>query len=573
MSDSFFIVAVDFGTSYSGYCFCVQSNLDDVRMVYWGHEVGLKTSKTPTCVLLDEHGEFLKFGYEAVMTYTRMGRGESARKLYFNNFKMQLYNKEISRDLMVTAANGRPFRAMKVFSESLRYLKDHALSTIGEHTSGKEFIASDVTWVLTVPAIWTAAAKQFMREAAVQAGLVSDFHSNQLIVALEPEAASVWCKHLPSEGFVAEGASQDNRLEQSPGTQYVVVDCGGGTIDITVHEVLESGSLKELLKASGGDMGGETVTKKYLSFLRDLFTPETWDQYEKENPSEVQKMIYDFTVQKCVGEDGDIFIQCPYNLAMLAGSKQDMSRYFQGVQGVFWLDGTFKVTYSKLRSFFEESVQKVTILIQNITSNPEINVEFILLVGGYASCKILQKKIREHFSSRCKVLCPVDAQLAIVKGAVLFGNDPKIMASRVSALTYGIDIARSFDESKHKKEKRRVNKKGDYVYCEDIFLTMVQNGQSVNCDEVSHYDYYPIDDDQTAMRFRFYSTERLNPMYVDECGVKKIGSFVVPMPDTTQGRQRRVRVDIKFGSTEIQAAATDLTSNETRSIRLDFLTK
>ena len=26
----------------------------------------------------------------------------------------------------------------------------------------------DITWVLTVPAIWTDSAKQFMREAAVQ---------------------------------------------------------------------------------------------------------------------------------------------------------------------------------------------------------------------------------------------------------------------------------------------------------------------------------------------------------------------------------------------------------------------
>lgn len=69
---------------------------------------------------------------------------------------------------MITAKNGAQMKAMTVFSESLRYLKDHALDRIEKHTAGKKFIASDVTWVLTVPAIWHAAAKQFMREAAIE---------------------------------------------------------------------------------------------------------------------------------------------------------------------------------------------------------------------------------------------------------------------------------------------------------------------------------------------------------------------------------------------------------------------
>lgn len=37
------------------------------------------------------------------------------------------------------------------------------------------------------------------------------------------------------------------------GDRYVVVDCGGGTVDLTVHQIrLPEGHLKELYKASGG---------------------------------------------------------------------------------------------------------------------------------------------------------------------------------------------------------------------------------------------------------------------------------------------------------------------------------
>ena len=59
-----------------------------------------------------------------------------------------------------------------------------------------------------------------------QGGLVTETDSSKLIIALEPEAASVWCKQLPSDGFISEGLDQEI-LEQKPGTQYIVADCGG----------------------------------------------------------------------------------------------------------------------------------------------------------------------------------------------------------------------------------------------------------------------------------------------------------------------------------------------------------
>lgn len=50
--------------------------------------------------------------------------------------------------------------------------------------------------------------------------------SDKLILALEPEAASLWCKQLPQEGFMVD-SSDKKKFEDSPGTQYIVVDCGG----------------------------------------------------------------------------------------------------------------------------------------------------------------------------------------------------------------------------------------------------------------------------------------------------------------------------------------------------------
>lgn len=73
--------------------------------------------------------------------------------------------------MTIKAANGKSMTAQKVFTESLRFMKDDALKTISGSTAGRKFLASDFTWVLTVPAIWDPSAKQFMRKAATEVKL------------------------------------------------------------------------------------------------------------------------------------------------------------------------------------------------------------------------------------------------------------------------------------------------------------------------------------------------------------------------------------------------------------------
>uniref|UniRef100_A0A8B9JBX6 Heat shock protein 12A n=1 Tax=Astyanax mexicanus TaxID=7994 RepID=A0A8B9JBX6_ASTMX len=302
MADSIVFIAVDFGTSFSGYCFKIAVS-EQIRQPQWGKEYGLETPKTPTCILFDENEKFLRFGYD----------------LYV------FFSQELHRDIMLTAKNGEKIRPMKVFSESLRFMKDHALKMIRKYTAGVKYSASDATWILTVPAIWSAAAKQFMREAL-------HFYENvsltyplfilrirsilRLIIALEPEAASVWCRQLPHEDCPCTVYSvcvcancnprtMTNHKEYmhcysiniqlceshvSRSRDYFITELIfliGRTIDITVHEVVQGACLKELHRVSVSDMGGQTVDKNFKMFLRELFS-EVFDEFEENHPSEVK---------------------------------------------------------------------------------------------------------------------------------------------------------------------------------------------------------------------------------------------------------------------------------------------
>lgn len=81
--------------------------------------------------------------------------------------------------MKLEATNGKFLPALTVFSESLRFMKEHALNTIKEASFQTVYDQEEITWVITVPAIWSAAAKQFMRLAAkeVKAG-VAPFPQN-----------------------------------------------------------------------------------------------------------------------------------------------------------------------------------------------------------------------------------------------------------------------------------------------------------------------------------------------------------------------------------------------------------
>lgn len=76
---------------------------------------------------------------------------------------------------------GKSFSLWKVFKESIRFLKDHALDAITRQTT---VLPSDVFWVLTIPAIWSEPAKQFMRTAAEEVQLCKWTNSYSFVVVL-----------------------------------------------------------------------------------------------------------------------------------------------------------------------------------------------------------------------------------------------------------------------------------------------------------------------------------------------------------------------------------------------------
>lgn len=106
-----------------------------------------------------------------------------------------------------------------------------------------------IMWAMTVPAEWSEASKQSMRKAALEAGITTSLDSDALVLLYEPEAAALYAK------------SQEE-IQLTEGTTFIIIDVGGGTTDMTMHNVQKHGDrlvLGEASHRSGLLVGGKLL--------------------------------------------------------------------------------------------------------------------------------------------------------------------------------------------------------------------------------------------------------------------------------------------------------------------------
>ena len=91
------VVAIDFGTTYSGYAYAFRRKPDEIYLMRRKEagQVGGLSHKIPTILLMDEREQFHAFGYEARDAYHDMTEEESRNWLYFEKFKMELHSRKV----------------------------------------------------------------------------------------------------------------------------------------------------------------------------------------------------------------------------------------------------------------------------------------------------------------------------------------------------------------------------------------------------------------------------------------------------------------------------------------------
>ncbi|XP_063446045.1 heat shock 70 kDa protein 12A-like isoform X1 [Mytilus trossulus] len=567
--DYLIVAALDFGTAYSGYAFSMRSNFKTNPLKIHANQAWnaggrqLLSLKTPTTLLLNADKQFKAFGYEAENTYADLAiEDEHSDYFLFRRFKMNLHNKKkIGNDLIIEDITGKPMAALFVFTLSIEALVKHLMALLEREGTGVQM--KEIRWVLTVPAIWTDSAKQFMRKGAVQAGIPE----NNLYIALEPEAASIFCQYLPIEHL--HGA--DFKMAEA-GTQYMVVDLGGGTADITVHEKVSNEHLKELSSATGNNCGGTSVDERFLQMFVDIFGRPVMNSLKEEDPSAYLDLFHEFeTVKRVIGPDKDkkVNIGIPYvsiNKCCLTLLDQDIDSVLSAskyANEIYIKGAKMRIDPQIIKDIFNPTIRSIVTLMKDIFDREQSSeVNQILLVGGFSECSLVQDAIKRAFPDK-RIINPDEAGLAVLKGACLFGHKPDYITSRVMRFTYGTGISLPFDAKIHDKAHLVKEEDGE-EFCDGLFDVIVRKNDTVDIGTAIEHNFTVDCNDEEPWELSLYASTNEKPMYVDEKGCTLLGSMKISFSKASD-TERELRVAFLFGNTELGVTATDILTGETVS--------
>ncbi|KAF1812575.1 actin-like ATPase domain-containing protein [Eremomyces bilateralis CBS 781.70] len=461
------IVGVDFGTTYSAVAAVYSGCPDEIDIIKtWPGGNGITSDKVPTEIgyydLLDApdtplslnddgteppRPQGIKWGFQFKPEETRL----RCIKLFLDhNQKLPHFVSPLE-----TAAQLRKYERTvgDAVSDYLTQIYKHTVETLTMRY-GESFMArTKVEFVLTVPAVWSDAAKAGTLSAAERAGMGSR-HDLKLIS--EPEAAAVYTLK----------AIQPNHL--SIGDNFIVCDAGGGTVDLIAYQITQLNPLRveESAVGNGGLCGSAFLNYRFEEHVKQRIGEEHYSRMREKKPKtwNMGLKYFDEFVKRTYSEEEHQEVNIPF-----PGLPDDEDA------GV--MDGFMTMSPSQIKEIFEPVVKEVVELVEGQVSSIRGKggvVSGIVLVGGFGQSNYLYRCMKANFnatppppytekpthaactdsSSAIEVMHPMYAWTAVVRGAVLRGLEGSMVISRRSRWHYGTSYATVFDATRHPMEDR-----------------------------------------------------------------------------------------------------------------------
>ncbi|XP_045178417.2 heat shock 70 kDa protein 12A-like [Mercenaria mercenaria] len=418
--DPLLVIAIDFGTTYSGYAFAFKGYKGKIFTA--NHGFTQEDDRVPTIVLLNPDKTFNSFGYEAQETYSKLNE-EKVNYFYFEHFKIALSKTtDQSNKAEIRDSNGRPVDAKHIFVMLIENLLELAMDI------AKGLRKGDISWIITIPATWSDLAKRTIRESVLSAGI----EKRNLRFVLEPYAAALYCMQMNLSTGIGisseyEPTSAEDQFVES--NKYIIADIGGGTSDVWVFEVLGERELKELHRATE-EIGGHSVNSEFSDLIATLVGETVWSKFVNNHTASYQDFMRNFERKKKSFSSEKEAVTMSVENALLDVLANTTGETFQEVVEKIGANDKvlFKPQFNKLtldketmEELFEPSLNGILRLLEEtLDTCQEWSVHTLFLVGGYSESPYLREKIISKFS-HVRVVFHEDAKLAVLKGAVMMG--------------------------------------------------------------------------------------------------------------------------------------------------------
>lgn len=543
------VVAVDFGTTASGYAYAFKSNPVDVHTCYQWPSPAEVSCKTQTSLLYVRHGNselrVKDWGWPALAELCKRAekleiinpnlemwlqeaklRG-STQAYYVTAFKILVQDEE-QRDQL---PEGLTLKRLIV--DYLTRMTDFIVERLKEARTGVHS-KKDIEWCLTVPAAWNDSEKNFLEGCARAAGMQSPY------LVLEPVAASYYCQ------------SQARGLGLMSGDKLLVVDAGGGTVDVVVHQKIkddaESLAVEEVHRLGQLKAGGLYVDYSFRERLSEEIG--CFEEFCKHNAS----VLFDanwWWYRAKVGFDGDDDYVAVYGVPAKLRDQWEAENKRIGNEmpemGYEWVP----FRQAELTDIFQGQVEMVLDLIERQMELVE-GVRVLVVTGGFSASPYLRQRIRQKFESEVEeIVMPADPSRAVCHGAVLY----HMLRRRFAARTYGLRMVRDWMPG---DPDYVVNDDGRKK-CKEAFDVLLRKGDAVAVDTIVRRKLYPASHKQKIMSVHVYSSADEDPMYADasceEVGIIEIDTGGKDRAMKDLNKSREVEVTFRFGESDIYVTA------------------
>ncbi|KAI5782090.1 hypothetical protein DFH27DRAFT_656534 [Peziza echinospora] len=537
------IIAVDFGTTFSGVAWHNTASQKSRPISGWPQVSS--SHKVPTVLHYDLNGK-CHWGFDVpAKTSQRL----EWFKLLLNEepftTKEELLDKlechglngypACNLDLahLKTTVNGIPEgkRPVDLVTDYLSQIYQHTIKTLAEaYPVLKDEIDGSgrmtVKWNLTVPAIWKHEARELTKRAAISAGM------KDVDLISEPEAAAI-------NGL--------ETLQEVPGSVkvgdvYLIVDCGGGTVDLISYKITAiepSLKMKECTVGTGGICGSTLIDRTFEGMIRRKLGTELFGKMTDED---LQEMREDFTNNVKIkfnplafdeehSDDSDGEHTLPCKLPGIPDNPEKHIKRGRITLSVTELHDVFAPTFATIKRLVQKQVDKAEAICKHAITG-------IILVGGFGSSlyltRWLEQNIRSVSRNTITIIRPENQALAIVLGALSHGVrmrnlcdnsgstpcEGSLIQSRKARYNYGISISEPFFYEHHPIEKMAIDMVTGMCICKGRMLWMIRKGEDMTEGipiSIKIQRRAPIADDPTAVpellifRDKIYYNDSENP--------------------------------------------------------------
>ncbi|KAK7748771.1 hypothetical protein SLS53_000795 [Cytospora paraplurivora] len=471
-----FVIGIDFGTTFTGFTYAYSEEADKLQTITDWVDGNADDPKTPSAIKFKRNG--IDWGIKANNIPTAL-----------RWFKLLLVNEDdLPADVRASAQLKELRQQVKAIHKSAVDVAAEYLGSIWTHclekmktAEGKETVdTSRFHVVITLPAIWPNYARERMRQVVDKAGVLRQRRGvgkTTIDFIFEPEAAAL-----------AALSGVDGRHNIKIGNCFVIVDCGGGTVDLISYKVTKTQPMEveEVVKGEGALCGAIFVDERFEDLLElklKLISEDALDVINDDDIPEMMDRHWENGIRKLfTGAAQEWSIRYPFNLVdrhLIANSR--------GFP-------TFTITSGEVEEVFRPIVEKIQELV--VCQINSVSKKEDTLPKGFEPWSAISRGAVLHGLAKLKIDTPLVAPIK----------------ARIARASYGVVCQEKWNEEKHDQDDHILDDDtGEYKAVRQM-KWVVKLGDSIEDGHLARYDFFKhLEEAPETLETTIYVSKAENP--------------------------------------------------------------